>query len=328
MTQPPAGNGNGTNGNMYTNGAAVNGVILPSAGHYADMQTLMQSMETLSGWLQQNREEWASLQEGLARVERVQARNEHEHDRNSRISHPDAGAMAVAGGEGLVNGDTTQTEMQAAQQPPLRMTLHSSLLTLYCPPRDYVPSRSDTFPAIVAGPPAQDNPPENHPRDRDPDNDPTRPTTTALQTALSAAHTRISHLESSLRTHETLQTLYEATLSDATAHIRSYIYSQQSYILSLHRHYTELLQQAREEVVEAQLVHQGWQEGLGRLSGLVRGAYGAREEERRPWVGRVRGLREENRVLRGMVGWEVREGDSDEEEEMGEGGYGVIKGGG
>ncbi|KAK0364945.1 hypothetical protein LTR91_017454 [Friedmanniomyces endolithicus] len=298
MTQPPAGNGNGTNGNMYTNGAAVNGVILPSAGHYADMQTLMQSMETLSGWLQQNREEWASLQEGLARVERVQARNEHEHDRNSRISHPDAGAMAVAGGEGLVNGDTTQTEMQAAQQPPL------------------------------PGPPAQDNPPENHPRDRDPDNDPTRPTTTALQTALSAAHTRISHLESSLRTHETLQTLYEATLSDATAHIRSYIYSQQSYILSLHRHYTELLQQAREEVVEAQLVHQGWQEGLGRLSGLVRGAYGAREEERRPWVGRVRGLREENRVLRGMVGWEVREGDSDEEEEIGEGGYGVIKGGG
>ncbi|KAK1044814.1 hypothetical protein LTR33_015260, partial [Friedmanniomyces endolithicus] len=70
MTQPPAGNGNGTNGNMYTNGAAVNGVILPSAGHYADMQTLMQSMETLSGWLQQNREEWASLQEGLAKVER------------------------------------------------------------------------------------------------------------------------------------------------------------------------------------------------------------------------------------------------------------------
>ncbi|KAK0267760.1 hypothetical protein LTR35_016050 [Friedmanniomyces endolithicus] len=276
MTQPPAGNGNGTNGNMYTNGAAVNGVILPSAGHYADMQTLMQSMETLSGWLQQNREEWASLQEGLARVERVQARNEHEHDRSSRISHPDAGAMALVG----------------------------------------------------AGPPAQDNPPEAPPRNHDSDDDPTRPTLTALQTALSAAHTRISHLETSLRTHETLQTLYEATLSDATAHIRSYIYSQQSYILSLHRHYTELLQQAREEVVEAQLVHQGWQEGLGRLSGLVRGAYGAREEERRPWVGRVRGLREENRVLRGMVGWEVREGDSDEEEEMGEGGFGGLKGGG
>ncbi|KAK1820754.1 hypothetical protein LTR12_004780 [Friedmanniomyces endolithicus] len=300
MTQPPAGNGNGTNGNMYTNGAAVNGVILPSAGHYADMQTLMQSMETLSGWLQQNREEWASLQEGLARVERVQARNEHEHDRNSRISHADSSAMALVGGEGLVNGDATQTDMPAAQQPPLPVT------------------------------PAQDHPPEapSRARDHSPSDDPTRPTLTALQTALSAAHTRISHLESSLRKHETLQTLYEATLSDATAHIRSYIYSQQSYILSLHRHYTELLQQAREEVVEAQLVHQGWQEGLGRLSGLVRGAYGAREEERRPWVGRVRGLREENRVLRGMVGWEVQEGDSDEEEEMGDGGYGVVKGGG
>ncbi|KAK1065351.1 hypothetical protein LTR74_008027 [Friedmanniomyces endolithicus] len=300
MTQPPAGNGNGTNGNMYTNGAAVNGVILPSAGHYADMQTLMQSMETLSGWLQQNREEWASLQEGLARVERVQARNEHEHDRNSRISHADSSAMALVGGEGLVNGDTTHTDMPAAQQPPLPVASAQN------PPEPF--SRSD--------------------RDPSSDEDPTRPTTTALQTALSAAHTRISHLETSLRTHETLQTLYEATLSDATAHIRSYIYSQQSYILSLHRHYTELLQQAREEVVEAQLVHQGWQEGLGRLSGLVRGAYGARGEERRPWVGRVRGLREENRVLRGMVGWEVREGDSDGEEEMGDGGYGVTKGGG
>ncbi|KAK0258641.1 hypothetical protein LTR35_006486 [Friedmanniomyces endolithicus] len=290
MTQPPAGNGNGTNGNMYTNGAAVNGVILPSAGHYADMQTLMQSMETLSGWLQQNREEWASLQEGLARVERVQAQNEHEHDRNSRIPHADAGAITLAGGDGLVNGDTSQTDMQAAEQPQL--------------------------PAVAAQPP-----PDHH----DPAHGPTLPT---LQLALSAAHTRISALETQLRTHETLQTLYEATLSDATSQIRSYIYSQQSYILALHRHYSEALQQAREEVVEAQLVHQGWQEGLGRLSGLVRAAFMGREEERRPWVGRVKGLREENRVLRGMVGWEVQEGESDEEEDMGEGGYGVVKGGG
>jgi hypothetical protein len=56
------------------NGAA-GGVIMPSAGHFADMATLMSSMETLSGWLQQNREEWAGLQEGLARVERAQERH-------------------------------------------------------------------------------------------------------------------------------------------------------------------------------------------------------------------------------------------------------------
>lgn len=52
----------------------MNGNIMPSAGHYSDMQLLMQNMEQLSGWLQQNREEWSAVQEGLARVERLQVR--------------------------------------------------------------------------------------------------------------------------------------------------------------------------------------------------------------------------------------------------------------
>lgn len=43
---------------------------MPSAGHYSDMQTLMQNMETLSGWLQQNREDFLSVQDGLEQVER------------------------------------------------------------------------------------------------------------------------------------------------------------------------------------------------------------------------------------------------------------------
>nr|POE75581.1 hypothetical protein CFP56_53693 [Quercus suber] len=62
---------NGINGNahMYS---GMNGSVMPSAGHYADMQTLMQNMENLSGWLQQNREEWLQVQDGLARVERMQ----------------------------------------------------------------------------------------------------------------------------------------------------------------------------------------------------------------------------------------------------------------
>jgi len=53
---------------------------------------------------------------------------------------------------------------------------------------------------------------------------------------------------------------------------------------------------------------------LGRLSESVREAVKAREQERRPWVGRIRGLKEENRVLRRMVGWEPAP-DSDDEEE-------------
>jgi hypothetical protein len=50
------------------NAGGLNG--MPSAGHYSDMQTLMQNMETLSGWLQQNREDFLSVQDGLEQVER------------------------------------------------------------------------------------------------------------------------------------------------------------------------------------------------------------------------------------------------------------------
>ena len=57
------------NAAMYS---GMNGSIMPSAGHYSDMQTLMQNMEHLSGWLEQNRQEWSLVQDGLARVERLQ----------------------------------------------------------------------------------------------------------------------------------------------------------------------------------------------------------------------------------------------------------------
>lgn len=57
--------------NVYS---GMNGSIMPSAGHYSDMQTLMQNMESLSGWLEQNRQEWSQVQEGIARVERMQVR--------------------------------------------------------------------------------------------------------------------------------------------------------------------------------------------------------------------------------------------------------------
>lgn len=55
--------------------AAGTGGIMPSAGHYADMQTLMQNLDALSGWLQQNREEFDGLQEGLRRVEGINGRH-------------------------------------------------------------------------------------------------------------------------------------------------------------------------------------------------------------------------------------------------------------
>lgn len=60
---------NAGNAGLYN--ASAGGLnSMPSAGHYSDMQTLMQNMETLSGWLQQNREDFLSVQDGLEQVER------------------------------------------------------------------------------------------------------------------------------------------------------------------------------------------------------------------------------------------------------------------
>lgn len=77
---------NGVGGNnpaMYGN---ANGIVMPAAGHYQDMQTVMQQMETLSGWLQQNREEWNQLQESLARLERFSGRFSREEQNQVAVN--------------------------------------------------------------------------------------------------------------------------------------------------------------------------------------------------------------------------------------------------
>jgi Arc/MetJ-type ribon-helix-helix transcriptional regulator len=50
------------------------------------------------------------------------------------------------------------------------------------------------------------------------------------------------------------------------------------------------------------------------LSEGVRGALRSSEEERQPDKRRIAALREENRVLRAMVGWQPPSPDSDEED--------------
>ncbi|KAH9824478.1 SGF29 tudor-like domain, partial [Teratosphaeria destructans] len=231
---PPLNNGPGPGAypNGVMNGAQQQqqGQIIPAAGHYADMQNLMEHMEALGKYLEKNREEWRAVEEGLGRVER---------------QHMSQG--------GAVNGNVDPT-----------------------------PTRAELLKALA---------------DRDAE----------IRTL------RTAHL-----THEKLATLYEETLSDATERIRTYVYEQQAHVLELHRHYTALLAQSREETIEAQLVHQGWQAALGRLSEEVRAAWAEREKERRGWMGRWRGVRGENRVLRRMVGWEV-EGASEDEDEGEEG---------
>lgn len=82
------GNGLGAQGAAIYGG--MNGAIMPSAGHYSDMQALMQNMEQLSGWLEQNRQDWSAVQDGLARVERLQVRwrlNDSSKHRSRRKRH-------------------------------------------------------------------------------------------------------------------------------------------------------------------------------------------------------------------------------------------------
>jgi hypothetical protein len=246
MAQPNGGGAAPGGPYATTNGGGGGGeaqVAYAKAGHYADVQTLMEQMDMLSTWLARNREEWGAVREGLGRVERGRA-----------------SGLLPLGQAVQVNGEGGEDGKEATG---------------------------------------------------------TQPTVSQLQNQLADREAELTTLKESLQTYHNLQTLYEETLSDATERIRTYIFQQQSHIISLHQHYTALLAQSRNETIEAQLVHQGWQAGLQKLSAELRQAYNAREEERvkgdRPLVGRVRGLKEENRVLRKMVGWEVPP-DSDEEE--------------
>lgn len=217
---------------------AMDGSVMPSAGHYADMQTLMQNMEALSGWLAQNREDWTEVQEELARVERQQQQQQSRRD------------------------NTTSTSTTA---------------------------------------------------------DPSQPTSSQLQTALSTAHLRITSLESTHQELLRLQSMYEDAFTDATQRIRSYCYSQQQHNIQLHQHYTQLLNESRRETVEAQIVHQEWQARLQGLSESLRVTMREREEERLSDKGVIAGLREENRVLRKIAGWQPAPEEDNDGEEFAEG---------
>lgn len=145
--------------------------------------------------------------------------------------------------------------------------------------------------------------------------DPSAPTVTLLQRSLDAANNRIAAYEKANEDHNRLQAVYEDTLTEATERIRNYVFQQSDYITSVHKHYTHLLEEARGETVKAQQIHQDWQRGLSKLNEELRRAVQAREEEKNPFTRKVAALKEENRVLRGLAGWEPAEDDSSEDEE-------------
>lgn len=136
-----------------------------------------------------------------------------------------------------------------------------------------------------------------------------------VQRQLREANQRAKSLVSHAEALEETQKLYENAFARTTQMIHDYAYQQSSYITQVHRHYNELLQQSRQETIQAQIYHQEWQASLQRVSEGVRGAMKKSEEQDRPWKRRVAGLRRENALLRKQSGWEPLPPDSDSEQE-------------
>ncbi|KAF2725919.1 hypothetical protein K431DRAFT_55139 [Polychaeton citri CBS 116435] len=139
------------------------------------------------------------------------------------------------------------------------------------------------------------------------------------QSTLLALRNTVESLErqnSSLTTHNAhilhMHNLYEDALTSTTDYVRRYVYEQQNHVIALHQHYTGLLQQSRSETIDAQIVHQEWQDGLSRLSGTLRETLRDRESGVRPWRVKVANLKEENRVLRSLAGWNPPSEDEDD----------------
>lgn len=61
--------------------------------------------------------------------------------------------------------------------------------------------------------------------------------------------------------------------------------------------------------MQLRLEHAEWQAGLGRVADYARTALKSQSESEEGLRREIRGLREENRVLRGLCGWDEKEED-------------------
>lgn len=137
-----------------------------------------------------------------------------------------------------------------------------------------------------------------------------------LQSSLSNAQSRVSSLTSQNSAMASLLTDYENSITMLLDKLRPYAYNQTQAIISLHKHYQGLLDQERSVSVQLRLEHSEWQAGLGRVAEYARGALAAQDGSERAFRSEIAALKEENRVLRRLAGWEEKSDDSGEEEEI------------
>lgn len=130
-----------------------------------------------------------------------------------------------------------------------------------------------------------------------------------LQSQLTSTQNHLSTLSSSNTALQSLLTDYENALTLLLDKLRPYAYNQTSSILALHKHYQKLLEEERGVSMQLRLEHAEWQAGLGRVADYARTALKSQSESEEPLRREIRGLKEENRVLRGLCGWEDRDDD-------------------
>ncbi|CAI6332684.1 unnamed protein product [Periconia digitata] len=138
---------------------------------------------------------------------------------------------------------------------------------------------------------------------------------TDLQSRLSNAETTINSLNSTNSQLASLLTDYENALTLLLEKLRPYAYTQTQAIISLHKHYQGLLDTERNTSMQMRLEHAEWQAGLGRVAEYARGALKGQAESEMGLRSEIRELKEENRVLRRLAGWEAKP-DSENEEDQ------------
>ena len=138
-----------------------------------------------------------------------------------------------------------------------------------------------------------------------------------LTAQLSSAQSTISELTNSNTALTGLITDYENALTLLLDKLRPYAYTQTQAMVSLHKHYQTLLEQERATSMQMRVEHADWQAGLGRVAEYARMALKVQNEGEIPYQRQMKELKEENRVLRVLAGWEAKDDSSDEEGEEG-----------
>lgn len=142
---------------------------------------------------------------------------------------------------------------------------------------------------------------------------PSSPTAAELSTKLAESERKVEALEAAYTEQAQLVTAYENGMHDTAERLRNFVYEQQQATTAIHAHYNALLETSRNETLQVQVTHQQWQASVSRLAEGVRQAYREDTDKTLPYRRRIAGLKEENRLLRKMAGWDPPEDSSSDE---------------